>query len=198
AKVAGVKVGGFTPEDAGPSKAAGIEVGDVIVAIDGKPVERVSSLQRIVRSRQVGQTVSVDVLRYGSKKSFKVRLAEASAVAAVATAPTTAPSAAPVAGKLGISVEALAPEMAKQMGIPADKGVRVGEVSQDGPARDKLVAGTDVILEVLYPTPRRSIKSVNDLQSIIGGLKSGDYVSLLVLNVVQGGGTRVVNLRVGE
>ena len=197
-KVAGVKVGGFNPEDAGPAKAAGIEVGDVIVAIDGKPVERVSSLQRIVRSRQVGQTVTVDVLRYGSKKAFKVRLAEASAVGTVAAAPTLAPSAAPVAGKLGISVEALAPEMAKQMGIPADKGVRVGEVSQDGPARDKLVAGTDVILEVLYPTPRRAVKSVTDLQSIIGGLKTGDYVSLLVLNVVQGGGTRVVNLRVGE
>ncbi|MFN9797287.1 MAG: S1C family serine protease, partial [Gemmatimonas sp.] len=48
-RVAGVKVLGFNPADGGPAKEAGIEVGDVIITVDGKPVERVSSLQRIVR-----------------------------------------------------------------------------------------------------------------------------------------------------
>ncbi len=197
-KVAGVKVGGFNPADAGPAKAAGIEVGDVIVAIDGKPVERVSSLQRIVRSRQIGQTVSVDVLRYGSKKSFKVKLVAAEEAARVSAAPVPVPSTAPMSGKLGFTVEALTPEMAKQLGAPADRGVRVGEVSQDGPARDKLLPGGDVVLEVLYPTPRRTIKSVDDLQSVVSGLKAGDYISLLVYGAGLGGGNRVVNLRVGE
>lgn len=197
-KVAGVKVGAFNPPDGGPAKAAGIEVGDVIVAIDGKPVDRVSSLQRIVRSRQVGQTVSVDVLRYGSKKSFKVKLVEAEAIARVAAAAEPAATANPSAGKLGIGVEALTPDVAKQLGVPADKGVRVGEVSQDGPAKDKLFAGSDVIMEVLYPTPKKSIKTVTDLQSVVSGLKAGDYVSLLVFAGGPGGGTRVVNLRVGE
>jgi serine protease Do len=201
-KVAGVKVGGFNPVDAGPAKNAGIEVGDVIVAIDGKPVERVSSLQRIVRSRQIGETVAVEVLRYGAKKSFKVKLVAAEAAAVVAAAPTAAPTVTPVVGKLGFNVEPITPEIAKQLGIAADKGVRVADVSQDGPARDKLFGGPggDVILEVLYPTPRRAVKSVAELQSTIGALKTGDYVSLLVLNVDprSAGATRVVNLRVGE
>ena len=198
-KVAGVKVGGFTPPDGGPAKAAGIEVGDVIVAIDGKAVDRVSALQRIVRSRQVGETVSVDVLRYGSKKSFKVKLVEAAALGALAAAPAeAAPAAIPSAGKLGIGVQTLTPEAAKQLGITGDRGVRVGEVSQDGPARDKLFAGSDVILEVLYPTPKKSIKSVADLNAVVSGLKSGDYVSLLVLSAAPGGGERVVNLKVGQ
>ncbi|MBL0172832.1 MAG: trypsin-like peptidase domain-containing protein [Gemmatimonadaceae bacterium] len=197
-RVAGVKVGAFNPPDGGPAKTAGMEVGDVIVSIDGRSVDRVSSLQRIVRSRSVGETVSVDVLRYGSKKSFKVKLVEAEAVARVAAATTPAPGTPATAGKLGIAVEAIAPELAKQFGISADRGVRVGEVAPDGPARDKLFAGSDVILEVLYPTPRRAIKSVNDLQAVIGGLKTGDYVSLMVLALGPGGGNRVVNLRVGE
>jgi len=203
-KVAGVKVGGFNPLDAGPAKSAGIEVGDVIVAIDGKAVERVSSLQRIVRSRQIGETVSVDVMRYGTKKSFKVKLvpAEAAAVVASAAPASVAPTVAPVIGKLGFNVEPITAEQAKQFGIAVDKGVRVAEVSQDGPARDKLFGGPggDVILEVLYPTPRRAVKSVAELQSTIGALKTGDYVSLLVLNVDprSAGATRVVNLRVGE
>ena len=197
-KVAGVKVAAFNPADGGPAKAAGIEVGDVIVAIDAKPVDRVSALQRVVRGKKVGDLVNVDVLRYGTKKTFKVKLIEAEAVArvAAAVAPTTAPTTA--AGKLGIAVEAISPELAKQMGISGEKGVRVGEVSQEGPAKDKLFAGSDVILEVLYPTPRKSIKSVADLQTVLGTLKPGDYVSLLVFAAGQGGGNRVVNLRVGE
>ena len=197
-KVAGVKVAAFNPADGGPAKAAGIEVGDVIVAIDAKPVDRVSALQRVVRGKKVGDLVNVDVLRYGTKKTFKVKLIEAEAVArvAAAVAPTTAPTTA--AGKLGIAVEAISPELAKQMGISGEKGVRVGEVSQEGPAKDKLFAGSDVILEVLYPTPRKSIKSVADLQTVLGTLKPGDYVSLLVFAAGPGGGNRVVNLRVGE
>lgn len=197
-KVAGVKVGAFNPPDGGPAKAAGVEVGDVIVAIDGKAVDRVSALQRIVRSRQVGETVAVDVLRYGSKKSFKVKLIEAEAVARVAAAPAVNPAAVSSSGKLGFGVEALTPDIAKQMGIAADKGVRVGEVSQDGAAKDKLFAGSDVILEIIYPTPRRAVKSVTDLQSLVSGLKPGDYVSFLVFAAGPGGGNRVVNLQVPQ
>ncbi len=197
-RVAGVKVGAFNPADGGPAKSAGLEVGDVIVSIDGKAVDRVSSLQRIVRSRQVGETVNVDVLRYGSKKSFKVKLVEGVAITRVSAAPVPSSTANPTAGKLGFVVEAIAPDIARQFGISVDKGVRVGEVSPDGPARDKLSAGSDIIVEVLYPTPRRAIKSVTDLQAVVSGLKTGDYVSLLVFAIGPNGGNRVVNLRVGE
>jgi len=51
---------------------------------------------------------------------------------------------------------------------------------------------------VLYPTPRRAIKSVEDLQSVVKNLKSGDYVSLMVFAAGPNGGNRVVNLRAGE
>ncbi|MFN8884470.1 S1C family serine protease, partial [Gemmatimonas sp.] len=62
-RVAGVKVLGFNPADGGPAKEAGIEVGDVIITVDGKPVERVSSLQRIVRQRRVGDRIPVELMR---------------------------------------------------------------------------------------------------------------------------------------
>ncbi len=198
-KVAGVKVVGFNPADAGPAKAAGIEVGDVIVTIDGKAVDRVSALQRIVRSRQVGQTVTVDLLRYGTKKTIKVKLTEAEELQRIASAtPTPVPTSAPTTGKLGITVEPVTMEIARELGLDEPKGVRVGEVSQDGPARDKLFAGGDVVLEVLYPTPKRTIKSVDDLQAVVSKLKAGDYISLLVFAAGPGGGNRVVNLQIGE
>ena len=198
-KVAGVKVGGFNPANGGPAKNAGIEVGDVIVAIDGKPVPRVSSLQRIVRTHSVGDTVPVDVLRFGSKKSFKVKLIEADSVPRTVSA-VAAPSnpAAATSSKLGIAVEAVTPELVKQFNLPSDKGVRVTDVSQNGPARDKLAPGSDIVLEVLFPAPKHAVKGVADLQGVIAGLKNGEFVSLLVKSLDPRLGTRVVNIRIGE
>jgi serine protease Do len=195
-RVAGVKVAGFNPADGGPAKAAGIEVGDIIVTVDGKPVDRVSSLQRVVRSRRVGDLVPVEVMRFGTRKSFKVKLVEADAVSRVAALPEAAAKAVPAAGKLGITLEAVPAEVADRMKLDG-RGVRVSDVAEDGPARDKLAAGSDIVLEVLYPTPRRTVKSVSDLQGVLSGLKDGDYVSLLVQNMDPRVGQRVVNIRVG-
>jgi serine protease Do len=196
--VAGVKVAGFNPPDGGPAKAAGIEVGDVIVTVDGKPVDRVSSLQRVVRSRQVGEVIPVEVMRFGTKKLFKVKLVEAEALGRLAEN-TAAPEAvaSPASGKLGLTVEPLPEELATRLKTNG-RGVRVTDVADDGPARDKIAPKSDIVLEVLYPTPRRAIKNVGDLQAAVSGLKDGDYISLLVQSLdPRGGGQRVVNIRVG-
>ena len=94
-------------------------------------------------------------------------------------------------------MEPLPSELADRLKIGGGRGVRVAEVDQDGPARDKIMAGGDIVLEVLYPTPRRAIKSVGDLQAAVGALKEGDYVSLLVQSVDPRVGQRVVNIRIG-
>ena len=60
-----------------PAKNAGIEPADVIIAADGKPTDRVSTLQRIVRSHKPGETVAFDVMHFGKKKTFDVKLTEA-------------------------------------------------------------------------------------------------------------------------
>ena len=199
-RVAGVKVAGFNPADGGPAKAAGIEVGDLIVSIDGRAVDRVSSLQRIVRTHKVGETVPVDVLRYGSKKAIRVKLVEAAMTQRMAAAPSpigAEPVAAP-SGKLGVTVEPVPADLVKRLGLPTDKGVRVMDVSQSGPARDGKLGPNDVILEVLYPTPRRVVRTAAELTMAVSSLKDGDYVSLLVMSLVPGQGTRVVNLRIGD
>ncbi len=188
-RIAGVKV--QTVTDNGPAMKAGIESGDVIVSVAGKDVDRVSALQRTVRSNDVGQTIEVVGYRFGKKRTFKVTLQGAESVPSLianrGVTPTT-PNAEPPsptrlpASKLGITVESLTPEASATMNLPEKGGLRVTDVASDGAAYGKLVAGRDIILEVTYPGERRPVKSVADLRAVVDGLQPGDYVGLRVLS----------------
>src|SRR5688572_25505201 len=96
-EIRGVKIQAFEPTDDSPARRAGIEIGDIIVAAAGQRVNRVSELQRVIRAFKPGDVVDIEVMRFGSKKSFKVRLAEPPRVAeeTVASAADRSAGAAP-------------------------------------------------------------------------------------------------------
>ena len=203
--IAGVTVGDFSDDGASPAKVAGIEPGDIIVAIDGTPVDRRGTLQRIVRMKKPGDVVSVDIVRFGDKKSFRVKLAEAPAEATVASADRAgAPAdnkdgAAPEgvsADKLGVTVEPLSETFTREAHVPATvKGVHVSAVNIASGARGKLY-DSDIITEVVYPRPRRAVRTTSDLQSALNSLKPGDVITLGVFNV-QTQSNRVETIRIG-
>ena len=68
---------GTSPSDNTPAKKAGLQPGDVIITADGQPVDRVSTLQRIVRNHNPGETIELEAMRYGQRKTFRVTLMEA-------------------------------------------------------------------------------------------------------------------------
>jgi serine protease Do len=196
--IEGVTVQSYSPPDDSPAKKAGIEPGDVIVAVDGKPVDRVSTLQRIVRTHEPGQTVEVDVMRYGNRKEFKVRLMEAPTENLVARNDTRGEDTPDgvATDKLGIAVEPVSAEFAREARMAEPRGVRVVGVVGSGPARGKLQESADVITDILYPGPRRPVRTVADLQGALAKVKAGDVISLNVFNA-QVQASRVVNIRVG-
>ncbi len=202
--VAGVSVQGFNPDTPdNPARRAGMQSGDIIVAADGQPTDRQSALQRTVRNHAPGETVRLDIVRYGKRMTFEVKLAE------LPSAAQSAATATPInrlngggglstGTKLGASIAALPPEGQRPAGIPS-QGVVVTDVVALSPAYAKLGQG-DVITDILFPAPRRAINSPAELQAIISSLKAGDYVSLNV-NSSDGRGGRtshIVNIRVGS
>ena len=64
-------------EDGSPAHAAGLNRNDVIVAVDGTPIESVGQLQRMIALHQPGETVALSTIRYGESRAVRVRLAEA-------------------------------------------------------------------------------------------------------------------------
>ena len=76
AQIGGAKVSGFIREDEQPGAEGRHRDRRLIVAADGKPVDQVSTLQRIIRGYKPGDVVDLDVMRFGQKKTFKVKLGE--------------------------------------------------------------------------------------------------------------------------
>jgi S1-C subfamily serine protease len=59
-----------------PAAAAGLLVGDILVALDGEAVERPEDLTLLLQGSQVGQTVSAQIVRGGTLTDISVTVGE--------------------------------------------------------------------------------------------------------------------------
>ncbi len=196
-KITGVKVEGCSVAG-GPSPAcdAGIEAGDIILTLDGVAVDRVSALQRFVRGKKPGETVSVEVNRFGAQKTFKVKLLEASTEPQVAAAAPTATRTQVPSLKLGLELEAVSAEFVQENALTqAQRGLRVVSVDPTGPSYTKLFADAgDVITGEV--TGSKTIKALSDLEAILATKQAGEVLSLRIYRAADKS-TRVVNIRIG-
>jgi serine protease Do len=205
--IGGAKIQSFEPEEDSPAKRAGAEVGDIIVSAAGHSVDQVNTLQRIIRGFKPGETVDLDVMRFGQKKTLHVKLGEPAAEATtVASADEgNAPSRGIKVGsqndKLGISVAPVSAEFAQQAKLSSGlrNAIVVTSVTPSGPSYRNLLAN-DVIMSELYPT-RRDIHTLDDLQAAVASIKSGDVIELKVCNPNPNTGvcqTRAVSIPIGK
>jgi putative serine protease PepD len=59
-----------------PAEKAGLQVGDVVTAVDGKPITNASALSSAIDAKQPGDTVTLKYTRGGDERSVTVKLAE--------------------------------------------------------------------------------------------------------------------------
>jgi serine protease Do len=190
--------------DSSPAKAAGLEPGDIIVAVDGKPVEYVGQLQQQIAFRRPGETVKVDVARKGGvRKTLDVKLRELPSATPVADADSgdaddRGDDTAASIGRLGVTVAPVDNDDVQQLKLtPEQRGAIVTDVKAGGPSYGELVdpdhGGPDIILEV-EGTP---VRSPADLRNAIAAQKPGSIVSLRVYNA-RAQTRRVERIRLGE
>ncbi|MFO0521457.1 MAG: Do family serine endopeptidase, partial [bacterium] len=114
-----------------PAARAGLEPGDVILAVDGEPVDDSAVLSRLIAARKPGERVKLALQRAGEKRQIEVSLAEAPGAAVAAADEARGAE----DGRLGVVVSAL-PAGAGGRGVlveavsgaAARAGIRAGDM----------------------------------------------------------------------
>ena len=135
----------------GPAREGGVEVGDVILSLDGDEIDDTRELVRLVGESAEGQTIRVLVFRDGETQTLRVTLGrrETAESTAFPTDPGGAPAPAPASEVLGMRLAPLTDELREQLGAQSVTGGLVVEAVD--PASDAAAKGLqpgDVITEV--------------------------------------------------
>ncbi len=126
----------------GPASKGGLQVGDVVVSLDGKPIQNSSQLRREIALISPGQRTSLGIIRNGKSLTLNVIIEE-----------QTDEKLAAIAGgrlieQLGIEIAPVPSNLARQAGLSSrDGGVLVTGVNPGG-ALGELLVVRDIILSV--------------------------------------------------
>ncbi len=154
---------------------AGLKVGDVVTAVNGKAVHNAAQLRNAVGMLRVGEKISLEIVRDGRKRTIKARIAEPQRTRAEAAGLPEKLSGAvlgmiepshPLAGKV--------------------EGVEVIDVERGSPAARAGLRKGDIILSV----NRKSVKNVEDVRRAAQKNAHG-----ILLNIRRGNGALFLVIR---
>jgi serine protease Do len=167
-----------TVNENSPAEAAGLEPGDVIISFDGKMIDKMRDLPRIVAETEIGKTVPVEVIRNGKGMEVQVTLGELEKAELVGIVNDEPKGAGQSFDRLGFTVENLTAELAGELGIDADTGgVVVTEVAEGGPAAAKGLRVGDIIKRF----GQRRVENAADLGKSVAETREAGRAGVLLL-----------------
>jgi serine protease Do len=187
----GELIRGITP--GGPAARAGIQQGDVVVAVNGQTVTPDQTLAYLVSQQPVGSRVPVELVRDGQRRTVTVAIGERPSEEDLAKlngidtdTPVTGPSDSQQSTgqrsareSLGLTVQTLTPEIARQLKL-ADtslKGVVVSAVDPNSDAAAKEIQATDVILSI----NQRATRTPDEAAAAVAAARAAGRRSVLLL-----------------
>jgi serine protease Do len=153
----------------GAAEKGGIRRGDIIVRFDGKEIHEMNELPRLVAATHVGKEVEVEILREGKPMKLKLKVGELKEEAAARAEQKASVD-------LGMSVQEITPEMARQLRLKETGGVIVSQVESGSPADEAGLQRGDIIQEI----NGQSIRRLDDYRTAMGKVKKDEVVRLLV------------------
>jgi photosystem II stability/assembly factor-like uncharacterized protein len=158
-KGVGLKVT-LVPDD-GPAGKAGFKEGDVVAAVDGQKTETYDAFRSILATKKPGDVLKITIKRGGKEQVIEVKLA-----------PREEPAPKTPAGP--------PPTIGAQL-VPAEEGVGIGNVQDEGPAAQAGLQTGDVITGL----NGKKVTDATEFRTALSAMKAGDKVKLTVVRDAQ-------------
>ena len=160
-------------ESGSPAEKAGVEAGDIITKFEGKPIEKVADLPRLVGNAKPGSKSSLTVFRRGQSKDLAVTIAEIEPdKVATKTADKEERAKSSNAGQhVGLVVRDLTDAQKRELKL---KGGVVVTAASEGAARAGLREG-DIILALA----NSEVLSLKDFEAVLGKVDKSKTLSVL-------------------
>ena len=152
-----------------PADKGGLKSGDIILEFDGKQIQEMNNLPRLVAVTPVGKKVKLKILRNGKPETVSVTIEK------LKDGEESAQPGA-VQDRMGMTVRELNAELAAQIGIKETKGVVVMAVKPGGLAEEAGIASGDVIKEI----NGIKINTATDFTKAVSAHKKGEVMRLLL------------------
>ena len=173
-------------ERASPAARAGMQVGDVVLEVDGKRVERMRDLPRMVASIKDGTRVPVKVWRRGDHKTLTVKMGTQPG-AEMADAKTSGEP----GPEIGLVIAPLDQELRTRFGVrPETSGVVIVDVVRGSPAA-KLGLRPGMVIEMVSQQP---VASPDELKRSLAKARAAEHEAVLLLVADQAGNRRFLAL----
>ncbi len=178
------EVRGVVVEDVGdadsPARRAGLEQGDVIIALDGRPVDYVGQVQQSIAFRKPGSEVAVEVARKGGvHRTLKVRLQEAPASAVPVAEREPAAGQDDQSDRTDIASLGITVEKSEEEGV---RGLVVTGVDPSGPCADQIASPDNGGPDVIVSIEGNKVTTPAALQTAIRSAGHHGIVELVVFN----------------
>ncbi|WP_128547481.1 Do family serine endopeptidase [Larkinella soli] len=157
--------------EGGASATAGLKKGDVIVKMEGQPLDSDAQMREIIGRRRPGDVIALTVNRNGELRDFRVELRNRNGGrdiikrSEVTTASTSL-------GSLGADFEDLSAADAKRLGVSG--GVRIKRIGDGKMAETDIEEGF-----IILKANGKAVKTVKDLQAAMTTTKEGEGLMLI-------------------
>jgi len=189
-KNAGASDGAFVDsvKEGGPADKGGVKDGDVIVAINGKPIHDGDQLIGMVTLTPIGTALDVTVLREGRRLNCKVVVSDLAQLFPERFANVNESAQATPGGttvSFGMSIQNLTDRQRDTLGLKEKGGVQIVDVDPDSFAADIGLFRNDIILSIA----NKPVNSLEDVKRVQATLKPGDAVAFHLLRKTGNGPT---------
>jgi serine protease Do len=188
-KSRGAMIAGIDP--ASPAAQVKLQPGDVILAYDGKPIDRSRQLPRLVADTPPDTLVKLTMWRDGKEHEVELKVAALNPNRPAPPPPEPEkPKPPPSIDALGLKLTKLTAELRKQFSLPdGAKGVVVTEVPQNTPGATQGLRPGDLVVAVGH----EPVGALEEVQQKVAAARKNGHKNILV-RVEREGSTRFIAL----